>query len=682
MGISIARSARWPRIVWSLTAAALAGSPLVLAGASQAVPIAAHGSVSFRWSAPTNIDNHPPFAAPTPFTVVTCPTATFCLAGDQHGNVFASSNPLGGFSAWKRTASFNGAIEKLTCPTTAFCLLGEFIQNTPDRIFATSDPAGGRAAWHADFYSSANFSCPGAGLCVATWGGHIVTSVDPTAGSSSKWKTITYTQLGFLTAVSCASTSFCAVTDNSGDVVTSTNPAGGKSAWHSRVVMTPADYLTQISCPSKSSCTAVDQHGDLLYSTNPAGGASAWHTTTAPAGIARLTCLRGSFCYAPDNTSEDVLTSSNPAGGSSTWQVTDVHGTTPLADVSCGNPQMCVAVSGGQGADAGIVLASKNPGGGASAWKSATVDGINAITSLDCPTSSECLAGDDAGNVLISTNPAGHASAWHAIHLLSVPFQASTSITAIGCAGTSLCVAVDNKGDVLSSANPTGGASAWHVASVDSAIDMLSVSCPTKTLCVVGGSGGNILTSTNPTGGASAWHASTIGTASDDVFVSCPNASFCIGTGQTSIFSSTSPSGGPSAWHTTAQISSAAGIGPIDCPTTTLCVSVGEYVFNVDYGPTSVVYSSTHPSGGLNDWHLAPVGMEYFGGGTAVSCPSTSLCVASITGSLTDSTKPASHNSADWASAGAKASLVSCPTRWRCFAADGNDIRAGYRLTP
>jgi hypothetical protein len=683
MHSALTRALNWRNILWSGATAIVLGSVSLAPGGApraQAAPAAAASSrpAPFIWSAPATVDHSPPFSTRTPLLSIACPTTTFCLAGDrtgaENGTIFASAHPLGGPGAWQRTATnFGGTISGLACPIMPFCVAA--VIGTNYQIFTTTHPTGRLSAWHKQPLITLRISCPSAHLCASVNGGNILTSLDPEA-AHAKWKTTPYTQLGSLAAISCPATSFCVVTDSSGDVITSTNPHGGLATWKSRSVEPSPAALTQLSCPSKTFCVAIDNQGNLLYSTNPSGGAPAWHKTTAPAGIRKLTCLSTAFCYALDSAGDDLLTTSNPAGGSSAWQVTDVHGTTQLSDASCASPKMCAAVVGEDPA-AGTVLTSTNPTAGPSAWNSAEIDGYNTIISLDCPASSLCLAGDDAGNIGVSTDPTGGAAAWHTVHPLGVP----TYIRAISCAGVSLCVAVDNQGDVLSSADPTGGASAWHVATVDSSVDLMAVACPTTSLCVAAGSGGTVLSSTDPTGGAAAWNVATIGAPTDNMFVSCPTASFCVSTGQTSVFTSNNPGGGASAWHLTAQIPNAAGIGAIDCPATTLCVSLGEYTFPHTQGPTSVVYYSRDPTGNLNAWHVVGLGSEYFGsaGGT-MSCPTTSLCLAGVTGMLFASTKPASAN---WLFAGLGAAVASCPTVRLCLATTGHgDIQVGTTRAP
>jgi hypothetical protein len=86
-----------------------------------------------------------------------------------------------------------------------------------------------------------------------------------------------------INAVSCPTTSFCAMADQHGNVLTSHDPIGGWSAW----TITRADAastqtlgggwdgaLTLISCPSEALCAAADSLGNVLSSTDPAGPAA------------------------------------------------------------------------------------------------------------------------------------------------------------------------------------------------------------------------------------------------------------------------------------------------------------------------------------------------------------------------------------------------------------------------
>ena len=638
----------------------------------------AAASAPIGWSPPRAVDTSAPFAVPNSLSAVACPTVKFCLAGDQGGNLLVSNAPAAGSSAWRQTASgFRNenhdltGVAELICPSAGFCLAAvSQNESAPYSIFTSTDPAGGFTAWHQVRRSLLpQISCPSSALCASTWGHHLIYSVNPAAGGSSVWKTITLSQLTDLSGVSCPTRSFCVATDNAGNVYTSSDPTGGAKAWKSAFV----DHTAGIdgpTCASPSFCAAVDGQGNLLYSVNPSGGASAWHQASVPAGVFSLTCLSSSFCYT--RTGTDVLTTSDPAGGAGTWHDTDVLGSNFLGGLACASPAMCVAVTGGS------VVTTTSPGGGPSAWNPAEIDGVNTIASLYCAGLVFCFGGDDEGNLLDSTNPAAGGPTFGRL-----PIGGTNGVfTAFSCPVFTFCVAADSQGDILWASPDPGEPSSWHLINVDGSNRITSVDCPTYSLCVAADSAGNIVSSADPLAGASSWHVATLPGDPGPLYVTCVSATFCVSTGKNTILTSTDPAGGASAWPVTASIPAANGIGPVACPSVSLCVAVGEYVYSVNDGPQAVIYSTRQPGGSSPGWHAVPIG-DGNGpdqSGTAISCPSASLCLASVAGFLVDSTDPASG---EWQSAGLSARLVSCPTTTICLAVSGaNVVQVGRVLTP
>jgi hypothetical protein len=151
-----------------------------------------------------------------------------CVAVDDAGNAFTSSQPTGGASAW-----------------------------THRRI----DPnaTGG-------LYELNGISCPSVSLCTAIvyYGGRVFTSRNPT-GAASAWSgtRLAGTRSGASTGISCPSVTLCVIVDDGGNATVSTSPTGGVGAWHQR----PIDGVNQlhaVSCPSTELCVAVDNVGNVI----------------------------------------------------------------------------------------------------------------------------------------------------------------------------------------------------------------------------------------------------------------------------------------------------------------------------------------------------------------------------------------------------------------------------------
>src|SRR5437667_953082 len=181
-------------------------------------------------------------------TGVSCPNSSLCVAVDSFGNVVTSTNPTGGVAAWKVTKkgqqssspySQNG-FSSISCPTISFCIAGDYLGN----LLRSTNPTGGTAAWTATRAGGSQctlgetgapcaltaVSCV-SGLCAATdYQGNVVTSANPAAGASV-WRVTHLNTPSYLSGVFCTSTTLCVGVDNGGKVFASSNPNGGGAAW-------------------------------------------------------------------------------------------------------------------------------------------------------------------------------------------------------------------------------------------------------------------------------------------------------------------------------------------------------------------------------------------------------------------------------------------------------------------
>ena len=258
-------------------------------------------------------------------TGVSCASATLCVAVDDQGNVITSSSPMGGPSAWKPVnidsksagCGYSGNCYGLTgvsCPSASLCVAVDAVGN----VFTSTNPGGGASAWRtADVDGSSTFctpasgcfglnrvSCSSASLCVAVDANlNVIMSTNPTGGRGA-WKVTPVRHGGLsplgLSGVSCASSVLCVAVDQGGDAFASTDPTGGRRAWP----LTNIDgngvyrYLTDVSCaPRTSLCIASDTAGNVVTSSDPVGGPGAWTLASLGAGaIPELPCATGSSC--------------------------------------------------------------------------------------------------------------------------------------------------------------------------------------------------------------------------------------------------------------------------------------------------------------------------------------------------------------------------------------------------
>lgn len=287
---------------------------------------------SYSWSAPVAAIPPPPSGSYN-FTALACPSVSLCIASGSGRVVFVSTDP-GGPTPWREVVLPGNAIglNSITCLSPTFCVTGG------SDIYVSTDPAAGPSAWvpqHIHNGNVSSLSCPSTHFCMAIQDqlGLIVSS-DP-AGGSSAWKSFGFpAQVAsdpFL-SLSCPTVSLCVAGGGNGEVAVSTDPTGGTSAWHAFVIdpvggdpsIQYANGIGSVTCVGLHFCIATDGSGGIITSNDPAGGSSAWHLYTVP-GVQSWgtpSCPTASFCGALlDTTSNQsgTATSSNPTTGPQTW---------------------------------------------------------------------------------------------------------------------------------------------------------------------------------------------------------------------------------------------------------------------------------------------------------------------------------------------------------------------------
>jgi hypothetical protein len=249
-------------------------------------------------------------------------------------------------------------------------------------------------------------------------------------------------------------------------------------------------------------------------------------------------------------------------------------------------------------------------------------------------------------------------------------------LTALSCPSASLCVAGDNAGNILTSSDPVADPGAWSIAAADQGQGIVGVSCPSVSMCVAADGAGNIFVSTDPTGGESAWRKTKIAGSGVLESVSCASITLCVAVGDGPImFTSSDPGGGASAWSSARVGSGGDTAKAVSCPSVSLCVATV-----ATQNPGGVV-TSTDPTGGARAWKTALVDQGIPPAGAnwpdAVSCPSVSMCVAGDeAGNILTSTDP-SGGARAWRKAKLAEPVdaltaVSCPSVSMCVAGDAS----------
>ncbi|MHB1883413.1 MAG: hypothetical protein ACYCVV_00040 [Acidimicrobiales bacterium] len=612
------------------------------------VPSASAATSTLAWAAPYGVDAVTQVTSSNSLSSISCPTATFCAAVDNTGNVVTSADPTGGTSAWTVTnvSPFDN-VTSISCPTTSFCAAVDSSGN----VITSTDPTGGASAWTVTYVASAfsSISCPSVTFCAAAYSSDVITSTDPTGGASAWSPPTNVDPTGSISAVSCTSATFCAADDEMGNVVTDN---GG--TWSTPSSIDPGNSFSSISCTSASFCVAGDSAGDVFTYNG-----SAWSTPANVDGIGTIdsiSCPSPSFCEAVDSYGNELT-----YNGSAWSTPANVDGTNIIWSVSCPTASFCAAVD-----DSGNVVTSNDPTG--AAWSAPVlIDGTttttgNSLVSVSCPSTAFCAAVDGAGNVVTSTDPTGGSPTWTVTNI-----DGTTAFSVISCPSVTFCAAVDSAGNVVTTTDPTGGASAWAVASIYAGAVLISISCPSATFCAAVDVSGHVLTSTNPAGGVGAWSAPvSIDSNTDLASISCPSATFCVAVdGSGYVLTSTNPAGGGAAWSAPVSIDAGDSLTGISCSSATFCATVDNF---------GNVLTSTNPTGGASAWPVASIDAASNAGLTSISCPSTAFCAAlGSAGNVLTSTDPTGGSSAwsikDIDATNATAS-ISCPSTAFCAAVD------------
>jgi Divergent InlB B-repeat domain/Putative Ig domain len=274
---------------------------------------------------------------------VTCvESATSCVVGDDQGKLFytvgASTTADATWTPWAGPGP--APVDAIACPSTALCLVaaGDVGDGGGD-VYRSSSLGGGFLTSFTPRNGVETISCPSTAFCVAAQAGEgdIRYSTKPSAVS---WIPETI-GTGAMTGVSCLSSSFCAVVDDSGHLRVATSEAKIKEAGGIGWTATDIDGslpLRAVACISTSRCLAVDGSGDVIELAVGSEGEASGTRLAIPGagGLTDIACDGGS-CAAGD---EGGAVFGSGDGGS-TWTVRGGAGA--VEDVSCASASLCAA---------------------------------------------------------------------------------------------------------------------------------------------------------------------------------------------------------------------------------------------------------------------------------------------------------------------------------------------------
>ena len=249
---------------------------------------------------------------------VSCPTVGFCVAVSQSNaeEELYSDNPAG--EVWQ--PSFNQSIEQsshnnnsvtgLDCPSTGLCLATDDEGN----LYTTTNPAAGPVDWSginldgSTILDGVSCTTNGGLLCVIGDGaGNIFASEDPTSSVGS-WSTATNIDgSSMVKAVSCAAVYMCVAVDDMGYTV-ATSPVAGVAidiqSSGSGIGGTVVSSPTGIDCPGTCNYEfPAGQTVTLTATPNSASLAGGFTGCTTPATVNPL----GTTCTLTTQASQNIV---------------------------------------------------------------------------------------------------------------------------------------------------------------------------------------------------------------------------------------------------------------------------------------------------------------------------------------------------------------------------------------
>ncbi len=288
-----------------------------------------------------------------------------------------------------------------------------------------------------------------------------------------------------LSAISCATTSFCAAVGGSAGagpppVLTTTN---GGANWTSRSVNIDETFIA-VSCPSSADCVAVGLGGRII--TTHDGGTTWSVTDTGHLYLVAVSCPSVKICFAASQNGLIIKS----RDGAATWH-TSASLAPSFRGMSCPSTLICYVASPTLGPSQPALITKTVDGG--KKWQSVAIGGVN-LASLSCSSTSHCVGVGTCRSILYCSG------AQAVVTMDGGQNWSETDVTGNGpnfvsCSSALNCVAVGSygqgtiPGDITISAD---GGLTWTDQPVIDGSDLLGVSC-NGTVCWAVGDGGAIL---------------------------------------------------------------------------------------------------------------------------------------------------------------------------------------------
>jgi hypothetical protein len=454
-----------------------------------------------------------------------------------------------------------------------------------------------------------------AGTLAERWNGHRW-AIQPTPNPPGA-------QFGLFNGVGCSSRSACTAVgyyfDSSGRMLALAERWSGHQ-WRIERALSPdavqGDFLLGVSCPSSASCTAFGSSRVSHFSGTPLTLVQRWNghrwrleRTRNPVGargaqLLFLSCTSRSFCMAVGHTTDGALAE---RWNGTSWAIEPTRSApgravSGLDGVSCTSPSSCIAVG------AAFTTFNGNPVGtlaerwNGHRWRIQPTPTSHSpgdfLGSVSCTSASACTAVGNTASGLLAERWNG--TNWKTQHVPTPTGMHGGFLTGVSCTFASACTAVgvgfDSSGNFAGTITERWNGHSWRnqpTPTSNSPGDILTaVSCSSAPTCTAVGSTASRLLAERWNG--TAWKIqrtptpqAAVGQGPGFTGVSCPSRSAC-----TAVAGGFPPSGpftiaerwNGSRWsiQPTPKLP---GIYDLDseavsCPTTSLCIAVGGYSNN------------------------------------------------------------------------------------------------------
>jgi RHS repeat-associated protein len=225
----------------------------------------------------------------SPATAISCPSSTDCVmeAGHAPDRMYFATR-LGG--AWYEAFNTSNAILGITCPSTSFCLAGQ--QNS---LFRYAEyPSTWEFKWPEWKANLTGVACLSKEFCaIADSTGNVHVATSAAQVKSTEWKTANVDGTTALNGIACLSTSSCLAIDGSGNVL---KLAVG-SMTSTKYNIDGTNSLVAIACTTSSTCVTVDTKGNIFTSVGP-GESWTKQLSASETTLTGVACSSPSLCAA------------------------------------------------------------------------------------------------------------------------------------------------------------------------------------------------------------------------------------------------------------------------------------------------------------------------------------------------------------------------------------------------